>query len=163
MRGRRALKFNRRIADEQDKIFFFRDRVIFQRLELREQVFFREQNFQQIYAGERSRVAEDFHRLGQWFLVRENDAVNFAQRTDSDAIKNYSVTFPMAAKITVKGEDMAPIYKWLTEKKHNGFKDSEVKWNFQKYLINEKGQLIDVIEPRTKANLPEIIKEIENS
>ncbi len=77
--------------------------------------------------------------------------------------KNYSVTFPMAAKITVKGEDMAPIYKWLTEKKHNGFKDSEVKWNFQKYLINEKGQLIDVIEPRTKANLPEIIKEIENS
>lgn len=75
--------------------------------------------------------------------------------------KNYRVTFPMASKITVKGDEMAPIYQWLTQKKHNGFKDSEVKWNFQKYLINEKGQLIDVIEPRTKPNTPEIIAEIE--
>lgn len=75
--------------------------------------------------------------------------------------RNYSVTFPMGAKITVKGENMAPIYKWLTGKKYNGFKDSEVKWNFQKYLINEKGQLVDVIEPGTKPNSPQVIAEIE--
>ncbi len=64
--------------------------------------------------------------------------------------KNYSVTFPMASKVTVKGDGKAPIYKWLTEKQYNGFKDSEVKWNFQKYLVNEKGELVAVFEPRTK-------------
>jgi glutathione peroxidase len=75
--------------------------------------------------------------------------------------KNYSVTFPMAAKITVKGDDMAPIYKWLTNKKYNGLKDSKVTWNFQKYLINEKGELVDVIDPGTKPNTPNLIAEIE--
>lgn len=58
--------------------------------------------------------------------------------------KNYGVTFPMAAKISVKGSDMAPIYHWLTQKEHNHSQDSEVKWNFQKYLINEKGELVEV-------------------
>ena len=75
--------------------------------------------------------------------------------------KNYSVSFPMAEKITVKGDDMAPIYQWLTEKKYNNFQDSEVKWNFQKYLINEKGQLVAVFDPRTKPNSPEVIAAIE--
>ena len=49
---------------------------------------------------------------------------------------NYGVTFPMMSKISVKGDDMAPIYKFLTQKSKNGMKDSEVQWNFQKYLIN---------------------------
>jgi glutathione peroxidase len=57
---------------------------------------------------------------------------------------------------------MAPIYKWLTRKQYNGLKDSEVKWNFQKYLINEKGQLVEVIAPGTKPNTPEVIKAIES-
>lgn len=59
--------------------------------------------------------------------------------------KNYGVSFPMAAKIVVKGEGQAPIYQWLTQKAKNGFQDSEVKWNFQKYVINEKGELIAVL------------------
>lgn len=75
--------------------------------------------------------------------------------------KNYGVSFPMAAKISVKGDDMAPIYHWLTEKKYNGLKDSEVKWNFQKYLINERGQLVEVFEPRNKVTSPEIIAAVE--
>lgn len=54
----------------------------------------------------------------------------------------YNVTFPMAAKISVKGSDMAPIYQWLTEKTQNGFGDFEVKWNFNKFLLNENGELI---------------------
>jgi glutathione peroxidase len=58
---------------------------------------------------------------------------------------NYGVTFPMMEKISVKGDDMAPIYKWLTSKDQNGVMDSSVKWNFQKYLIDENGKLIDVI------------------
>ena len=75
--------------------------------------------------------------------------------------KNYAVSFPMASKITVKGDDKATIYKWLTEKKYNGLKDSEVKWNFQKYLLNEKGELVEVFAPSTKPNTPEIIAAIE--
>jgi glutathione peroxidase len=61
--------------------------------------------------------------------------------------RNYGVTFPMAAKISVKGDDMAPIYHWLTEKPSNGFQDSEVEWNFQKYLIDERGRLIAIFPP----------------
>jgi glutathione peroxidase len=56
--------------------------------------------------------------------------------------KNYGVTFPMAAKISVKGDDIAPIYKWLTHKDQNGVLDAEVKWNFNKFLLDEHGKLI---------------------
>jgi glutathione peroxidase len=75
--------------------------------------------------------------------------------------KNYGVTFPMASKITVKGDNMAPIYQWLTNVKYNKLKDSEVKWNFQKYLLDEKGNLVAVFDPRTKPNSPEVIAAIE--
>ena len=71
--------------------------------------------------------------------------------------KNYGVTFPMMGKIAVKGNEMAPIYKFLTQKAKNGLQDSEVEWNFQKYLINEKGELEKVISPRTKPNDKEIL------
>ncbi len=71
--------------------------------------------------------------------------------------KNYGVTFPMMSKIAVKGNEMAPIYKFLTQKAKNGLQDSEVEWNFQKYLINEKGELEKVISPRTKPNDKEIL------
>jgi glutathione peroxidase len=57
---------------------------------------------------------------------------------------NYGVTFPMMSKISVKGTDMNEVYQFLTKKAKNGLKDSNVEWNFQKYLINEKGQLEQV-------------------
>lgn len=63
--------------------------------------------------------------------------------------KNYGVTFPMMSKISVGGEDMHPLYQFLTQEAKNGFKDSEVSWNFQKYLIDEQGHVVDVISPRT--------------
>lgn len=63
--------------------------------------------------------------------------------------ENYGVSFPMMDKVSVKGDDMCPLYQFLTQKAKNGLKDSEVEWNFQKYLINEKGQLEQVIAPRT--------------
>jgi glutathione peroxidase len=75
--------------------------------------------------------------------------------------KNYGVTFPMMSKISVKGDDMAPLYKWLTAKNQNGKMDSEVTWNFQKYLIDENGQLVDVIAPRTKPNDEKILSWIK--
>ena len=72
--------------------------------------------------------------------------------------KNYGVSFPMMSKISVKGSDMHEVYKFLTEKSLNGLEDSSVKWNFQKYLLNEEGKLEKVIDPRTLPNDPEIIK-----
>lgn len=71
--------------------------------------------------------------------------------------KNYGVTFPMMDKISVKGDDMAPIYKFLTEKSKNGLEDSEVQWNFQKYLIDENGHLAKVVSPKTLPTDPEIV------
>jgi glutathione peroxidase len=71
--------------------------------------------------------------------------------------KNYGVTFPMMSKISVKGNDIAPVYQWLTSKSLNGIKDSEVTWNFQKYLIDEKGNLVDVIAPKTKPDDEKIL------
>ncbi len=56
--------------------------------------------------------------------------------------RNYGVSFPMAAKVTVLGEQAHPIYKWLTNKTQNGVIDSEVKWNFNKFLLDEEGYLV---------------------
>lgn len=56
---------------------------------------------------------------------------------------NYGVTFPITEKISVKGKEQHALYQWLTDKKINKRKSSSVKWNFQKYLIDEQGQLID--------------------
>ncbi|MFV8363043.1 glutathione peroxidase [Flavobacterium sp. ZT3P35] len=70
---------------------------------------------------------------------------------------NYGVTFPMMDKVSVKGDDMAAIYQFLTQKSKNGLQDSKVEWNFQKYLINEKGELDKVISPRTLVTDPEVL------
>ena len=64
--------------------------------------------------------------------------------------KNYGVTFPMAAKVSVKGDDMAPIFKFLTEKELNGVKDGQILWNFTKFLVDENGKLIDSFVSTTK-------------
>ena len=71
--------------------------------------------------------------------------------------ENYGVTFPMMEKISVKGKDMAPLYKWLTSKEKNGVMDSEVKWNFQKYLIDENGKLADVVYSKDKPTSDKVI------
>ena len=64
--------------------------------------------------------------------------------------KNYGVTFPMAAKISVKGDDVAPIYKWLCNKSENGVLDAEVGWNFNKFLLDENGKLLAHFETKVK-------------
>lgn len=74
---------------------------------------------------------------------------------------NYGVTFPIMSKISVKGDQQAPLYQWLTSKELNGVKDSKVKWNFQKYLISADGQLEKVISSKTKPDSEEIINWIK--
>jgi glutathione peroxidase len=74
---------------------------------------------------------------------------------------NYGVSFPMMSKISVKGKDQHPLYAWLTSKDENGVMDSNVKWNFQKYLINENGELVDVAFPKENPYSDKIIAFIE--
>jgi glutathione peroxidase len=71
--------------------------------------------------------------------------------------QNYGVSFPMMDKVSVKGDDMCALYQFLTQKSKNGLQDSEVAWNFQKYLINENGELEKVIAPKTLPTDPEVI------
>ena len=75
---------------------------------------------------------------------------------------NYGVTFPMMEKISVKGKDIHPLYSWLTQKKENGIMDAPVKWNFQKFLINENGKLVDYAKPKTKPYDDKIVNWIKN-
>lgn len=75
--------------------------------------------------------------------------------------KNYGVSFPMMSKISVKGDNMAPVYHWLTEKSLNGLEDSSVAWNFQKYMIDENGQLVGYVSPKTAPDDPKIVSWIE--
>lgn len=72
--------------------------------------------------------------------------------------KNYGVTFPMAEKISVKGEDIAPIYKYLTEQAVKKGIENPVKWNFTKFLLDEKGELITVIHHKTKPMSEEVLQ-----
>ncbi len=75
--------------------------------------------------------------------------------------KNYGVTFPMAAKVSVKGDDIAPIFTWLTHKEKNGVLDAEIKWNFSKFLLNEKGVLIAKFDSNVEPMSEEITKHLK--
>jgi glutathione peroxidase len=75
--------------------------------------------------------------------------------------KNYGVTFQMMEKVSVKGDDMCEIYKWLTDKSKNGVMSSGVKWNFQKYMIDENGYLVDSVAPNKSPDCDKIVNWIE--
>ncbi|WP_346883595.1 glutathione peroxidase [uncultured Algibacter sp.] len=73
---------------------------------------------------------------------------------------NYGVTFPITEKIDVKGKNQHKLYTWLTQKVNNGAKDSSVKWNFQKYLIDPNGQLVDYYFSSTSPSSSKITKHL---
>ena len=74
---------------------------------------------------------------------------------------NYGVTFLLTEKVDVKGDHQHPLYKWLTEKELNGKTSSSVKWNFQKYLVDETGHLVDFWYSMTKPMSSKITKYLE--
>ena len=74
----------------------------------------------------------------------------------------YGVTFPMMAKISVKGNKQHPIYTWLTSKDQNGVETTSVGWNFQKYLINADGTYHAMVDPRASILDEAVIRWIEN-
>ena len=101
---------------------------------------------------------------GDDFVIVAFPANNFMKQEpgSNEEIKEfcsleYGVTFPMMSKISVKGDDKAPIYQWLTDEEMNGQSSSKVKWNFQKYLISEEGTLEHVINPQVKPDDEKII------
>jgi glutathione peroxidase len=75
---------------------------------------------------------------------------------------NYGVSFPMMSKVSVKGEDQHPLYKWLTSESGNGLEDSKVTWNFQKYMIDEEGHLVGHFSPKTKPDNEKLVSWIVN-
>lgn len=75
--------------------------------------------------------------------------------------EKYSVTFPIFSKISVKGKDIHPLYKYLTSKKENGVLDAPVSWNFQKFLINKEGKLVQSFSPRTNVTEQEFTQALD--
>ena len=107
---------------------------------------------------------------GQGFAVLGFPANNFgAQEPGTNAeIKtfcslNYDVTFPMFSKISVKGEDKAPLYAFLTEKETNPEFSGEITWNFNKFLIDRTGETIARFESSDEPESPKIIDTIEKA
>jgi len=74
--------------------------------------------------------------------------------------RNYGVTFPMAEKVSVKGDDMAPIFKWLTTKSLNGVLDAEITWNFNKFLIDAQGHLVAKFDSKVEPFSPELTSKL---
>lgn len=116
------------------------------------------------YTPQYADLQEVYENYGDLLVIIGFPANNFMNQEPGSAsdirkfcTENYGVTFPVMEKISVKGDDMAPLYKWLTSKKENGVMDSEVKWNFQKYLIDEKGNLVDVVYSKEKPNSDRVI------
>ncbi len=86
----------------------------------------------------------------------EEDIASFCE-------ENYGVTFPMTKKIKVQGKDRHPLYQWLTNKAYNRKQDSQVQWNFQKFLIDEEGQLVKVFPPSVDPVSEEVIDTLQTS
>jgi glutathione peroxidase len=106
-----------------------------------------------------------YHQYGpEKFVVIGFPANNFGEQEpgSNKEIKafcdlHYHVTFPMMSKISVKGKDIDPIFAWLTQKKENGIMDAEVTWNFQKFMIDENGHFVGVVDPDTSPDCDKII------
>lgn len=75
--------------------------------------------------------------------------------------KNYGVTFPLTTRVDVKGENITPIYQYLTQKSENGVLDATISWNFNKFYIDEKGNLIAHFDSKVTPDSPELLKYID--
>lgn len=116
------------------------------------------------YTPQYKDLQELYEQYSRKLVIIGFPANNFGNQEPGTALEirqfctdNYNVTFPMMEKISVRGEDIHPLYKWLTSKEENGVMDSEVKWNFQKYLIDEEGKLVDVLYSKEKPGSEKVI------
>jgi len=114
---------------------------------------------------------KDLQKLGETYpdtlVIIGSPCNQFGKQEPRDAAqiqsfckRNFGVTFLLTEKIDVKGRKQHPLYKWLTKKDLNGKKSSSVKWNFQKYLVNKEGKLVDYYFPITKPMSSRISKHL---
>ena len=75
--------------------------------------------------------------------------------------KNYGVTFPLSAKMDVIGDQQVPLFSWLTSKEKNGVLDATIKWNFNKFLLDEQGNLVAYFPSKTEPMSEEILNYIK--
>ena len=83
-----------------------------------------------------------------------------AQEIQAFCDRHFGVSFPLTQKLKVKGPEQHPLYAWLTQASQNGKMDSKVKWNFQKYLIDPQGRLVDVFYSVTSPDSNKILKHL---
>jgi len=102
---------------------------------------------------------------GENFIILAFPANDFANREpgDNEDIKEfcrekYGISFPIMQKTSVKGENMHPVYQWLTQASENGVADFKIKWNFQKFLIDEEGRLVDSVDPLVKPDSERVVE-----
>ena len=106
----------------------------------------------------------------QGFVILGFPANNFLGQEPgtNEEIKNfcsikYNVTFPLFAKISVKGDDIHPLYKFLTDKTTNPEFGGDIKWNFNKFLVGRDGRIIARFEPPVKPDSEQVIQAIERA
>ena len=75
----------------------------------------------------------------------------------------YNVTFPMMAKVSVKGDDKTPLYQYLTDKASSPKTGGEIQWNFTKFLVGADGQILTRFEPKVTPDSPEVTAAIEKA
>lgn len=97
--------------------------------------------------------------------IPSNDFGNKEPGTNEEIKKvvkeDYGATYPIMQKTSVTGENEAPIYEWLTKKDLNGTMDTEVSWNFQKYMIDENGQIVGIVDPEESPNSDKVMQWLE--
>ncbi|MBN2523396.1 MAG: glutathione peroxidase [Bacteroidales bacterium] len=114
------------------------------------------QKLYEIYGG------KDFTIIG----FPANDFMNQEPGTNEEIASfcqvNYGVTFPMMEKISVKGKEIHPLYQWLTNKSENGVLDAKISWNFNKFLIDENGQVVKHYGSKTNPLSDEIVNWVKS-
>ena len=117
------------------------------------------------YTGLQS-LYEKYEKEGLVIIgVPANDFGSQEPGTDEDIAKfcssKYSVTFPMLSKVSVKGKEITPLYKYLTGKETNEKFEGEVKWNFEKFLVNKKGETIGRYKSSVAPDAEELVKAVK--
>ena len=112
------------------------------------------QQLQDSYQGKLVVVGLPCNQFAGQEPADSNEIQSFCER-------NFGVTFPLTEKVQVKGPKKHPLYEWLTKKSLNGRRNSSVKWNFQKYLVDDKGQLVDYFYSTTKPSSSKITKHLQ--
>lgn len=120
------------------------------------------------YTPQYQQLQELYEHFGDRLVVVGFPCNDFGAQEPGSAVeirqfcqKRYGVTFPLAAKVSIKGADCAPVYRWLTSAAENGHSDSTVSWNFQKYLLDEDGRLKAVFPSSCDPFDPSLLRHLE--